>query len=322
MTTITQTRCLKCKNPLETLDARNLGLGADCAANIKRAFEADKAANGEATISALSLFNLLTVFGNDNNIPAAQEVALGLLNSNTFADVTWAIMEGCYILIRTHREHRNEEAVTLILAALKDICPRMTAMSLGEASPAAGLLDYDPESKNVMGMLTTVRQGSSELAKIPGVKRAPENTRMWSFPLRGACAVKAIASVRYPFVTLTPAFEAACVECAALPALPPPPVAFSGYLATELMVVTYRQKDEAGKYLLSYGEGDALSGWLKDTIGASWYRPVYQQTGQPAWLIPADRYQEVMDRLAVVFAPKAPAKTTAPRASAPRRSYR
>ncbi len=152
------------------------------------------------------------------------------------------------------------------------------------------------------------------------MKRSPENTRVWSFPLRGACAVKAIASVRYPFVTLSPAFEEACIECAALPALPPPPAAFSGFLATELMVVTYQRKI-GSTWLLTQGENDALGIWLKDVIGASWYRQAYNQTGVPSWLVPADRYAEVMAHLAVVFAPKVAVKATRT-ATAARRAYR
>ena len=309
--TIIQSRCFKCHAALELEDARKLGLGPDCANNVRLAFEADKAANGGAAISGDAIFNLLAVFGNDASCEAAKEVALGLINANTFTDVSWNVMAGCFTLARTLREHGNEAAVTLIFAAMRELCPRMTAMSLGEASTAEALLDFDTEAGVVTLSATTVRQGSEELCKVAGVKRF--GYRQWSFPLRGVLAVQAIASIRWPFAKVTAEFEAACVKCAALPALPPAPALFESYLATDFHVVTYFKSS------LTTTTGDELFAFFRNEIGAAWYGKVATEKRCCAFLVPSERMEEVTAKLTAATAPR----ITAPRGiSAARRAYR
>jgi len=306
--TITQTRCFKCHASLETETARHLGLGETCELNVKAAFEADKAAG--LVISGDQLFNLLSVFGNASS-PETQAIALGLINASTSQEITFEVLKGFFVLARTLRDHGDTASVTLLFSALKELLPRMTAMALGEASPAEALVDFDVEGQRVTLSATTVRQASEELCKLASVKRF--GYRQWSFNLRDAVAVAAIVSLRWPLAKLSAEFVAALEIAKALPPLPPVAALFESYLATDFHVVTYSKSN------LTTISGDDLFAYFRNEIGAAWYGKVATEKRCCAFLVPSERMEEVTAKLTAATAPR----LTAPRAvSAPRRAYR
>lgn len=291
--TITQTRCIKCNGALETTYSRHLGMGPDCETNVEAAFNAD-VKMGYA-ISGDRMFDLLALFATESHIEAVRNIALMLVSVCPEKAITWDVVVACFTIARTQREHGDENGVQQLLTALGEIIPCTTAMALGEASAAEAQLDYDPETRKVGFMGTTVRKASEGFCKLASVKR--HGTRAWEFDVRDAEAVFTIARLRWPLLKVTESFKTGLEICKNLPPLPPAPERFSVELALDFMTVVHER--------LRYGsqEDAAHNAYMRNTIGACWNGPVAKAQNKCAWLVPTDRIEEVKARLAEMFPP-------------------
>lgn len=308
-TQIEQCYCFRCPQPLETVRSRKIGLGPDCEANVKLAF--DKDIERGLPMSGDALFNLLALFGADEACAPAKMLALELISLSPEKKITWEVILGCFALARSLRTHGDEAAVTTIFTALSQVVPAATAMALGEASANEALLSFDETTNTVHLAATTVRKASEVLVKLASAKR--HGVRAWEFNVRDAAAVLEVVQLRWPLVRISENYAAALEIQKNLPPIPPAPPRFDIGGIVEFVTLSYE------KMRFDDPDNQALSNLFRNELGAAWNKPAYDTTGRPTWYVPTALVDVARSRVEAIFAAREAREEAAKQAAAERR---
>jgi hypothetical protein len=323
-----QTRCSKCNLPLETLEARLVGLGDTCRDHALACFTVDRS-NMKGAISGDTLFNLLAIFASPEltetraaraarlGIAAEQttvleRATLALINCASPDQLTAQTVLDCFSLSRTAKDE-TAKAIETALSELGYV--RFLAMAQGEAQPEVVQFSYQSDQAKPLVLECTTRRKSSELlALLPSALKF--SGRLWRFSLRDAPEVFDIVSRYFPLTPLDTAFVRDIRNQAA--ALPPIEVK-RYYKVVEpedpFMFYSWPLTDENGSYFMSYAESQAFREILLARGCA-----LTKINGEWTWLVPTSQASWLQDELDARLVSKE-AKPRATR-SASRGSYR